>query len=433
MPVVPDFGHRIAITHLLHHSSGLRDQWDLQKLAGWRGGDVITEEDILEMLQRQRGLNFVPGEEFSYSNTGYTLLGLVVKKITGMSLRAYTDSVFFQPLGMHHTHFQGDHTQVTPNPTSAYQKDREGNWKTFLPVYDNYGATGLMTTVEDLAKWDKHFYATEAKAFIEAMQQAGSLNDQTPLLYASGLALQDYRGHKTVWHPGSDAGYRSVYLRFPGSHFSVILLGNAASLNAEGLAKKVADLFLAGNPGTKHPLAQTIDSTTLKTWAGTYLDTTSKARLVLNYQAGKLAKGNDPLIALSEKTFLDSKAEAAYLFQSNPTGASLEVSVKGNKKMTYQKINTLTLLPHQLKEYTGQFYSPELNVWYTFYLQEKILLAEVPRNAPFPLNPFTKDVFTSPVTVQFIRNAKKEITGFWLTLGKTRNIPFQKAGKSGGL
>ncbi len=105
LPVVPDFGHRITITHLLHHSSGLRDQWDLQKLAGWRGGDVITEEDILKMLQRQRGLNFVPGEEFSYSNTGYTLLGLVVKKITGMPLRAYTDSVFFKPLGMHHTHF----------------------------------------------------------------------------------------------------------------------------------------------------------------------------------------------------------------------------------------------------------------------------------------------------------------------------------------
>lgn len=99
--------------------------------------------------------------------------------------------------------------------------------------------------------------------------------------------------------------------------------------------------------------------------------------------------------------------------------------------MAYQKINTITLLTPQFKEYTGQFYSPELNVWYTLFLQERVLLAEVPRNAPFPLNPFTKDVFTSPVTVQFIRNTKKEITGFWLTLGKTRNIPFHKASKLG--
>ncbi len=433
LPQVPDFDHGITLTHLLHHTSGVRDQWDLQKLAGWRGGDVITEGDVLEMVQRQKGLNFVPGAEFSYSNTGYTLLGLVVKKVTGMTLQEYADSVFFQPLRMHQTHFQDDHTEVVPNATSAYQKDPKGHWKIALPANDTYGATGLMTTVEDLAKWDAHFYAklAEQKAFVEAMQRVGSLNDKTLLLYASGLALQTYKGQQAFWHPGSESGYRAVYLRFPGHHFSIILLGNAAGMNAESLAKKVADLFLPDHTDRKQPLAQKIDTAALGIWAGTYWDSTSNSRVVLTYQAGSLLKGNDLLVALSEKTFLDPKAEAAYAFQSNPTGASLEVSVKGNKKTTYQKVNTITLLPHQLQEYTGQFYSPELEVWYTFSLQKQGLLAQVPRNVPFPLNPFTKDVFTSPVNIQFTRNANNEISGFFLTLGKTRNLRFQKASKPG--
>ncbi len=134
IPEVPDFGHIITFNHLIHHTSGLRDQWDLQGLAGWRDDDVITEKDILEMVARQKALNFLPGEEYSYCNTGYTLAGIAVKKITGISLRAYADSVFFKPLGMTSTHFHSDHSEITPNRTSAYVKDDKGKWKISIPV-----------------------------------------------------------------------------------------------------------------------------------------------------------------------------------------------------------------------------------------------------------------------------------------------------------
>jgi CubicO group peptidase (beta-lactamase class C family) len=120
IPEVPDLGHPITFNHLIHHTSGLRDQWDLQSLAGWREGDVITENDILDMLKRQRALNFVPGDEYVYCNTGFTLLGIAVKRITGVSLRDYADSVFFKPLGMNNTLFHSDHAEIVPNRTSAY-------------------------------------------------------------------------------------------------------------------------------------------------------------------------------------------------------------------------------------------------------------------------------------------------------------------------
>ena len=136
IPEVPDFGHVITFNHLLHHTSGLRDQWDLKALAGWRDGDLITEKDIMEMLARQKALNFLPGDEFAYCNTGYTLLAVAVERITGVSLREYTDSVFFKPLDMTCTHFHNNHAEITPNRTSAYSKDEKGIWKISIPVYD---------------------------------------------------------------------------------------------------------------------------------------------------------------------------------------------------------------------------------------------------------------------------------------------------------
>lgn len=190
IPEVPDLGARITLANLVHHTSGLRDQWDLQALAGWREGDLITEADVLEMLQRQQGLNFRPGEEYLYCNTGYTLLGMVVKRATGVSLRRYDDSVFFQPLGMSSTHFHSDHTEIVPNRTSAYVRE-EGRWAIDIPVFDTYGATSLFTTVGDLAKWDENFYtaAVGGRAFVDAMLQPGEFNNGALQNYASGLVL----------------------------------------------------------------------------------------------------------------------------------------------------------------------------------------------------------------------------------------------------
>jgi Beta-lactamase len=147
---------------------------------------------------------------------------------------------------MMNTHFHSDHAEITPNRTSAYSKDNKGIWKISIPVFDNYGATSLFTTVEDLAKWDENFYTKKigGDAFINLMQATGELNNKTPQTYASGLVVSNYKGYKTVGHGGADAGYRSNIIRFPDDHFSVVILANLASINPSSLSYKVADLFL---------------------------------------------------------------------------------------------------------------------------------------------------------------------------------------------
>ena len=157
VPEVPDYGRRITIRHLMQHTSGLRDQWVLLRLAGWRADDLITEEDVLWAVGRQRATNFAPGEEYLYSNTGFTLLAVMVKRVSGKSLREFAEERIFRPLGMGATHFHDDHTMIVPNRTSAYQPKPNGGWRISIPVFDTYGATSLFTTARDLLLWERNF------------------------------------------------------------------------------------------------------------------------------------------------------------------------------------------------------------------------------------------------------------------------------------
>ena len=221
MPELPDFGVPITLQHLLHHTSGLRDQWELLTLAGWRYSlDLITDADVLAVLSRQKTLNFLPGSKFLYSNTGFTLLAQVVKHVSGQSFRAFTSNRLFLPLGLSHTHFRDDHAEIVKDMAYAYAY-HNGGFGLSVTNFDTVGATSLLTTVEDLALWDENFYAARVggEALIKQLQERGYLNDGTQLSYAAGLEIGKYRGLNIVSHAGADAGYRANLIRFPDQHF----------------------------------------------------------------------------------------------------------------------------------------------------------------------------------------------------------------------
>ena len=158
IPELPDFGTPITIRELMHHTSGLRDQWDLLGLSGWRySQDLITNDDVLYVVSHQKELNFPPGTKHLYSNTGYTLLGEIVKRVSGQSLRGFTTTSIFQPLEMKNTHFRDDHAEIVKNIAYGYTPDKD-TFKLSVTNFDTVGATSLMTTVEDLALWDENFY-----------------------------------------------------------------------------------------------------------------------------------------------------------------------------------------------------------------------------------------------------------------------------------
>jgi CubicO group peptidase (beta-lactamase class C family) len=246
IPELPDLGQRITIRHLVHHTSGIRDYLALRSLAGEPADGVFGDDDVYAILARQRALNFPPGERYLYSNSGYWLMGQIIERATGLTLRQYTDSVFFRPLGMTQTYFRDDHAEVAKGRAQAYAPVGNGRWAISMPNFDVVGAGGLHTTVRDLAKWDAMFYATdpETAEFVRGLHQRGVLNSGDTISYAFGLTVGEYRGLRRVEHGGSYGGYRAHLLRFPDQRFSVLQLCNAANANPDGRSLRVAEAFL---------------------------------------------------------------------------------------------------------------------------------------------------------------------------------------------
>ncbi len=247
LPDVPDFGNTITIRHLLHHTSGLRDWVQSLVIAGDVMEDVISFKHILKMVRHQKALNFEPGAEFLYSNTGYNLLAEIVETVTGDSFREWTDANIFKPLAMTNTHFHDDHQMILKNRAYSYQVDENERFKHAVNNTTALGSSSLYSTVEDLAKWILNFDDARigGQTVIEQMHQRGVLNDGEQIDYAFGLNIGEYRALRTVGHSGSWRGFRSHLMRFPDQKFGVVILCNLDTFNPLSLAEKVADLYLA--------------------------------------------------------------------------------------------------------------------------------------------------------------------------------------------
>jgi CubicO group peptidase (beta-lactamase class C family) len=246
VPELADYGTPITIDHLVHHTSGLRDWWELVGMAGLRYDDTYTVQDVLDMTARQRGLNFTPGERYVYSNTGYIVLGLVVQRVTGKSLREFAADRIFDPLMMTASHYQDDHTQPVRGRAYAYSPADGGRYAINVWNNDLVGQGGVMTTVLDLAKWDGNFDsgAVGGPGFLRRQLELGKLNSGDPLTYAFGLQIGTYRGLDLVEHSGSTGGYRAVLTRFPKQRTSIAVLCNVSNAAPVTLAHRVADHLL---------------------------------------------------------------------------------------------------------------------------------------------------------------------------------------------
>jgi CubicO group peptidase (beta-lactamase class C family) len=249
---VPELGlcaEGVRLRHLALHTSGLRDQWDLLELAGWRDGDVKTNQDVLALAARQRVLNFAPGTQHLYSNTGYTLLALVVERVSGQTFAAFCAERIFVPLGMTRSHFHDDHRTVVPGRAYAYRALPGGGHRLDIPDYDTVGATSLFTSVEDLGRWAAHLRRPAfGTAVVEEMSRPGALDDGTPLEYGLGLRIALDGARRTVGHSGLDNGYRAQLTWYPDDDVAVIVLANAAAIDPQALAARVARAWLGDAP-----------------------------------------------------------------------------------------------------------------------------------------------------------------------------------------
>ena len=453
IPEVPDFGKVITLNQLMHHTSGLRDQWDLLALAGWRLDDIITKAQVLRLVSRQKDLNFNPGDEFLYCNTGFTLLAEVVARVSGQTFTEFTRIHIFQPLKMNNTLFYNDCEKIVKNRAYSYHADSTGLKKSILS-YSVVGATSLFTTVEDLSLWAMNFEnPVVGKDIIEKMNMKGILNKGDTIGYAMGQGIGVYKGLKFNAHDGADAGYRTSLWRFPDQKFSVNVLSNFASFNPSGMAMRIADIYLKDKEVTKTPKKEEeanmenkassdnkslkVDHDTLMAYCGKYeldpgeMATVSLENESLFVEAPGLPKTS--MTTISSTTFDVNTVSARVTFLRDESGKVVKLKAQMNGEEHFaMKMPDFDPSKVNLAEYAGDFYSSELSTTYSIVVESGKLIARHFRTGDIHLVSAKPDQFTGDQwyfgNIEFIRD-NNTITGCKVSTGRVRNLTFVRMGQ----
>ena len=439
LPELADFGPRITIRHLIHHTSGIRDQWELLAIGGWRLDDVITKDQILRMLARQRELNFEPGSEYLYSNSGYTLLAEIIARASGTPFPEWMAENVFAPLDMNRTHMHDDHRHLVPDRAYSYAPDEEG-WQNAVLSYANAGATSLFTTAGDLARWLRNLETATVggTTLVDGMHERGVLIDGDTLDYAFALSRGEHRGRTTWAHGGADAGFRSVVLHIPSEQLGVVVLSNLSTMNPGQLARDVADIYLgtdivamskARDAAASEPAR--VPPALLQAYAGRY-DVPQIGVVRVERDGNRLvlwAEGaRFTLTPESESVFgVEKRSERVEFVRDGDEVIALVVH--GNAgALRGARLGALALERAQLEEFGGSYYSPEVETIYTLAVEGDSLLVTHQRHPPFALEPLDVDLFAGErwyfQKAAFTRDAAGAIDGFELTGGRVRSLRF---------
>ena len=323
----------------------------------------------------------------------------------------------------------------------GYEPARD-TFKISLTNFDTVGATSLLTTVEDLERWDENFYhpTVGGQALIDKLLERGKLNNGEQLDYASGLVVSTYRGLRTVDHGGADAGYRSDMIRFPDQHFSVACLCNLASANPSELARKVAEIYLVSEmkpEETPHVEADgvTLTADQLKSRAGMYLNPENDQALRISMRGGKLHIADGPaddgyeLRAVSESQFQSASARVELIFEDSQPGGPVQFVLKrgDGQPNHFAAVPSFNPSADQLRDYAGIYSSDEIEPLYDIRLERGDLVLHRLRNKPDTLHPVTLDLFAGSIgSVRFTRSSTGKISGFTLSTGRIKNMRFVK-------
>lgn len=453
-PEMPEYAEDIKIRHLIHHMSGIRDYLTLWRIAGERNDDFFIDPEVVALIARQKELNFNPGDEFLYSNSGYFLLSEIVKRVTGESMAAFAEEYIFKPLGMKNTHFHDDHTMIVKNRASGYTPLRGGGFRISMTTLGMIGDGGVFTCVDDLLLWDQNFYNNKlgkgGQELIDRVLTPGKLNNGEELDYAYGLGIGDYKGLKMISHGGAFVGFRADMIRFPEQKFSVICLANLSRINPSQLARKVADVYLADQFKEKvtekelppKPSFIKLSEAELKEKTGAFRNPQTGAIWKISLQKGKLEVYTFlyrfTISPVSRRKFLSINApmELEIEFGKKVKKKPMFIRVKreGREAYTLEPVVLVSPTAEELEELVGEYASEELQVAYRLELKDGklFLVHENPyKDYPdSPLEPTLRDNFMiSGMQIQFFRNEDNDVESFTVNAGRVKNIRFVRKNK----
>ena len=440
LPDVPDFGKTITIGHLLHHTSGLRDWPESFLLSNVDLEAPISFEMILELVRRQRELDFAPGEEFQYSNTGYNLLAATIAKVTGQSFRAWTDANLFQPLGMQHTHVCENPAEIMPDVAESYDEGNlPGTLHHVTSQLSGLGSSSLFISAEDMGQWLLNFESAKVggRKAVDLMCQPGKLNSGAKLDYCFGIFDDNYRGYKMFEHGGSWAGYRSFTMFIPEKRFAVAVLANTANMNPSEQAHEIADLYLGVMDTAKpdHKLAPAgtelnIDPASRDAFPGTYR-LGAGWLLTITREAGTLMtqathEGKFKMTPTGTNTFFVEGYNRSVEFVRQESGAVTNLLYHG---INAPKLNLVEMTPAGLAACVGDYWSEELGVAIRLEIHDG-QLATCRRSGQWvhflPTGPDRFDADVGGWVVQFTRNKSGVVTETKVSGGRVRNMRFAR-------
>jgi YD repeat-containing protein len=419
LPELPRYERPITIRHLLTHTSGLRDWGAVAALGGWpRGTRAYATPDMLAIVARQRALNYPVGDHYSYTNSGYSLLPVLVERVSGMPFAEFTRTRLFAPLGMTSTQWRDDYTRIVKRRAIAYQPAAApGTFRLDMPFENVVGNGGLLTTVGDLLRWTENLETgtVGGPRFLAEMHRQARLTSGRQIEYAGGLFVTSWRGIPEVSHSGATGGYRAFLARYPQQRVAVAVLCNAAHANATALAHQVVDAYLGDAPGAVVATRATNPADARADTAGT----TPPAGLYRDLRTGA---------ALRRAAGTRGPA-GRWVAQPAAGGRTvwLRLAADGDT-VRYEPMSAATPSARELASYTGRWRGVDADATWQVRTAGDTLLLRDPRGRDVPLVPAWRDAFTAEGTTwRFERDGAGRVVRLVATQDRVWAMPFTRS------
>jgi CubicO group peptidase (beta-lactamase class C family) len=450
IPEMPDYGAPITIDNLMRHTSGLRDYTGLLTLGGHTIEEATTDSQALASIVHQRHLNFPTGSKYEYSNTGYFLLSVIIQRVTGKSLADFARERIFLPLGMANTRYRNHAAMLIPNRALGYAPADSGRFQNSMSNWEQTGDGAVQLSVRDALEWDENFYHPRVggPAMVQQLQERGTLANGDTINYARGLEVDHYRGLRRVQHGGDWIGYHAAYARFPDQHTSVIILCNSDGISPTELADKVSDIVLAKRFPQKAVASTPRGNSTISASAsggamavsrlvGSYYASTTDEVARITAKGDSLALGlvgrSLPLEAAGPATYAVVGLPVTVEFLADGDGPARAVRIRVGSTLRSEAVRFTVVDPsaEQLRELTGSYFSPELDVTWPVTLESGQLVlnkgAGKDEDISGKLEPAMSDTFTAGSgLVHFTRDASGRVTGFDVSASRMRGIRFDR-------
>jgi CubicO group peptidase (beta-lactamase class C family) len=449
LPWVPEFGKKITIHNLLNHTSGIREYMELLNITGVGVDGMMTQDLAISIIKKQRTLNFNPGERYSYSNSNYILLAEIVKKVSGMSFNAFADSAIFKPLSMMNTHFQDNknNNELMASKAYPYQQTDSIRFAADFVNVSSYGDGGLVSNIEDMAKWMNVFYAENLNNsdIITQMTRKGRLNNGEEINYGMGVEILNFRGLKVIAHSGAiNNSYRIFVCTIPEIKMSFLVFSNVGDFEPWFKAFELAGLFVKKNNDspkkeeTKNADAQITslnDTVTIKKYLGSYID---EEGLQINFRLDKSNLIADifgqPFPLVKNGNTYSFINDSTMKFQFKDVSGRLNVyanySARDPQFLLTKYDASKVLSDQELHDYTGTYESIELDCKYHIILKDQRLYLTSNKYNDIEMTPLGKDriINAGPIMQHLLieRNKKDQIIGFKLNTRYLMNLKFTK-------